>query len=96
MIPLPNLPVPTVRNDTVAESSLPPHHQGKRQDVSPRQRSETALPGVVAAGISGYEFSKHYSIFVATGFGIAALGAYVAFDRGAWRWPMMATLGISR
>ena len=26
---------------------------------------------------------------------MAALGAYIAFDRGAWRWLMIATLAVS-
>jgi hypothetical protein len=45
--------------------------------------------------ISGYEFGWHYPTLATTAFGMAALGAYVALDRGAWRWLMIATLGIS-
>jgi hypothetical protein len=45
--------------------------------------------------ISGFEFFQHYSTLVTTAFGAAALGAYMALDRGAWRWPMIATFGTS-
>jgi hypothetical protein len=50
---------------------------------------------VLANAISGYEFTQHYSTLATTAFGMAALGAYVAFVRGAWRWPMIATLTVS-
>ena len=53
------------------------------------------LVSVLVNAMSGYEFSQHYSVLATTGFGMAGLGACVALDRGAWRWPMIATVGIS-
>ena len=53
------------------------------------------LVSVLVNAISGYEFSQHYSTLATTGFGVAGLGACVALDRGTWRWPMIATVGIS-
>lgn len=50
---------------------------------------------VLANAIAGYEFTRHYSTLATTAFGLAALGAYVALNGGAWRWTMIGTLTVS-